>query len=99
MDGLSLPHHEEKREAVAVQQQNVSAEAMQANMIREFASVGTDKHKVGMLSFVGTVVVEFASTCSHSQHLQEFRGQSIQILIFLSYTNSFEDRQRPSINP
>ena len=81
MDGLSLPHHEEKREAVAVQQQNVSAEAMQANMIREFASVGTVKHKVGMLPFVGTVVVEFAST-SHSQLLQEFRGQSIQILIF-----------------
>jgi hypothetical protein len=33
LDGLSLPHHEEKRDAVAVQQQNVSADAMQANIV------------------------------------------------------------------
>lgn len=39
MDGLSFPHHEEKREAVAVQQQNVSAEAMQANMMFDVRSV------------------------------------------------------------
>jgi hypothetical protein len=33
LDGLSLPHHEEKRDAVAVQQQNVRADAMQANIV------------------------------------------------------------------
>ena len=32
LEGLSLPHQDEKRDAVAVQQQNDRAEAMQANM-------------------------------------------------------------------